>query len=403
MKSEQNSKSTLFKWLLGLITVVGGGIWAFRTYKKEEKRLVKAQEEADKEVQDLGVSPEKMKEEVTEHEEESERNFVKALYAVVSSENSGIDRSFIDLNEICSGDAKILHVMEDIMSGNRCLKLLIEVPEYTNNTGNFNKLRIKDIISACKDSGRYIMSQILGRSKSEDPAWSKMVAVMEYSYAIEGSDARKIQLLEVPNWILKKLYDDEENKKNRAVMLFEDWGDPEKLKNVQEKVGDDFQQAIEKDAKEKSEAEGDIIIPGSIAGRRVELMYSLGLQEENIFGKEGERCIMTLAQANEIVEYFVNNFAIKRMGKKFIPGSPVPVDDVLDEFSVGGVMFHAPNKSGRFDSMARFYDTSENGKIFIDSFMEEEEEEKKPEPEKEATHKQLEDLAKHFGNNKFSS
>ena len=42
-------------------------------------------------------------------------------------------------------------------------------------------------------------------------------------------------------------------------------------------------------------------------------------------------------------------------------------------------------------------------KIFIDSFMEEEEEEKKPEPEKEATHKQLEDLAKHFGSNTFSS
>lgn len=397
MKSEQNSKSTLFKWLLGLIAVAGGGIWAYRTYKKEEKRLVTAGEAENKEIQDLGVSPERMKEEVTEHEEESERNFIKALYTVVSSEGSAVDESYINLNEICSGETRVLHVMEDIMSGNRCLKLLIEVPEYTNNLGNFNKLRIKDIISACKDSGKYIMAQILERNKNEDPAWSKMVAVMEYSYAVEGSDARKVQLLEVPNWILKKLYDDVENKKNRAVMLYEDWGDPEKLKELQEKVGDDFQLVIEKDAREKSEVEGDVIIPDSISGRRVELMYSLGFQEENIFGREGERCMMTLAQANEIIEYFVNNFAIKRMGKKVVPGAPVPVDDVLDEFSIGGVIFHAPNVNGRFDSMARFYDIDQNGKIYIDSFMEEKEEEKKPEPEKEATRKQLNDLIDHFG------
>ena len=398
MNKENDSKSKLFKVIFGLVAAGVGAVLAYRAVKKEEKRLIKAEEAANKEIQELGVSPEKMKEEVTEHEEESERNFVKALYAVVSSENSGVDESFINLSEVCTEDAKLLHIMEDVMSGNRCLKLLIEVPEYTNNVGNFNKLRIKDIISACKDSGKYVMSQILGRSKDEDPAWSKMVAVMEYSYAVVGSDTRRVQLLEVPNWILKKVYDDtsdSDNKKNRAVRLYEDWSDPEKLKKLQEKVGNDFDQVIQKDAQRKSEAEGETLILDSIKGRCVELMYSLGFQEEDLFGKESDRCMITLAQANEIVEYYVNDFTIRRIGKK--DDNPAAI---LDEFVVGGVIFHAPNKSGRFDSMARFYDTAKNGKIFIDSFVDVEEETKpEPEPEKEATPEQIHNLIDRFCGN----
>ena len=398
MKEGKDSKSTLLSAILGLGVLAIGGIWAWRTYKKEEKRIVEAQEAADKEIQDLGVSPEKMKEEVTEHEEESERNFVKALYTVVTSPESGLNESYFNLAEVCDGEKKVLHVMEDIMSGNRCLKLLIEVPEYTNNLGNYNKLRIKDIISDCKDAGKYIMAQILKRNANEDPAWSKMVAVMEYSYAIEDSETRKIQLLEIPNWILKKIYDeDDSEKKNKAVRLYEDWSDPEKIAKIQEKVGSDFDQVIQRDAIRKAEAEGDAIIVDSIKGRSVELMYSLGFKEEELFGDQKNNCLITLTQANEIIEYFVNNFKIKRIGKKVIPGAPVPVDDILDEFSIGGVMFHAPNKSGRFDSMARFYDTNSNGKIYIDSFKEGEETPEEPEPAKDATPEQLSNLALHFG------
>ena len=393
MKKGDNSKSTLLSAVGILSAIAGIGIWAWRTYKKEEKRIVDAQEAADKEIKDLGVSPEKMKEEVTEHEEESERNFVKALYAVVTSPESGLNESYFNLSEICDEEKKLLHVMEDIMSGNRCLKLLIEVPEYTNNLGNYNKLRIKDIISACKDSGKYVMAQILKRSVNEDPAWSKMVAVMEYSYAIEGSETRKIQLLEIPNWILKKIYDeDDSEKKNKAVRLYEDWSDPKKIAKIQEKVGPDFDLVIQRDATRKAEAEGDEIIIDSIKGRSVELMYSLGFKEEELFGDQKNNCLITLTQANEIIEYFVNDFEIKRIGKK--DDNPAAV---LDEFSIGGVMFHAPNKSGRFDSMARFYDTDSKGKIYIDSFKEATEKPNEPEPAKDATPEQLSDLAIHFG------
>ena len=376
MKKGDNSKSTLLSAVGILSALVGIGIWAWRTYKKEEKRIVSAQEAADKEIKDLGVSPEKMKEEVTEHEEESERNFVKALYAVVTSPESGLNENYFDLSEICDEEKKLLHVMEDIMSGNRCLKFLI-----------------KDVISACKDSGKYVMAQILKRSVNEDPAWSKMVAVMEYSYAIEGSETRKIQLLEIPNWILKKIYDeDDSEKKNKAVRLYEDWSDPKKIAKIQEKVGSDFDLVIQRDAIRKAEAEGDEIIVDSIKGRSVELMYSLGFKEEELFGDQKNNCLITLTQANEIIEYFVNDFEIKRVGKK--DDNPAAV---LDEFSIGGVMFHAPNKCGRFDSMARFYDTNSKGKIYIDSFKEGEEKPIEPEPVKDATPEQLSDLAIHFG------
>ena len=408
MNKENDSKSKLLKVIFGFIAAGIGAVVAYKAIKKEEKKIIEAEEASNKEIQDLGASPEKIKEEVIEHEEESERNFVKALYAVVTSPDSGIDENYFDLDRICSDDdedekegkkeMKVLHVMEDVMSGNRCLKLLIEIPEYTNNRGNYNKLRITDIIYACKDSGKYVMAQILKKSVNEDPAWSKMVAVIEYSYAIKNSDTRKIQLLEIPNRVLKKIYDDDNSEnKNMAVRIYEDWSDPQKLAKIQEKAGNDFDQIIQRDALRKAEAEGDEIILDSIEGSQVELMYSLGFKEEELFGYQKDNCLMTLTQAYEIIEYYLNNFSIKRTGKKVIPGSPVPVDEVLDEFSIGGAMFHAPNKNGRFDSMARFYDTDERGRIFIDSFKEEEENPKEPKPMEKATPEQLSDLAQHFG------
>lgn len=415
MEKGNNSNKTL-KFIGYGIAIAFIGWWAKQAYKRELKKVVEANESGTP--VDETVAPEENsnveRREISAPETvevETESNFIKDLYVAASAEGSDIDTSFIDVDEILKEEngkkeKKILHVMEkfDRESGSACLKLMIEIPEYDNSLGNFNKLRISDIITACRYSGSFVMAKLLELGKRE-PIWSGMVAVMKYSYAVVGSDIRKVQFLEVPNWILRKIYEeeieDQDGKRfNMAVRFFEDSRQPEKRAKIWEKVGQELGQLLDDDAVKKASDDGDTIVVGSFCNMPVELMYSLGFPE-HVFIKEDKTFTMTTKQAVEIIDHYINDFEIKRVGKKRIPGSPVPVDEVLDSFLIDGVMFHAPNKRGKFNSLARFYYTDETGKVDTDSFKESKNDaEETPEPEKEATKADLRALKNHFSTKK---
>lgn len=419
MEKNNNGKKLLKYVGIGIATIFTGWM-AYRAYKKELEKVLEADENDTPvdEIKTLDENPdvEKRGDAGTSEirEVETESNFVKDLYIAACSENSDIDKSFTDVDEILKEkkgkkdkkeEKKILHVMERFDKERGCayLKLMIEIPEYSNSVGNFNKLRISDIITECRYSGNYVMAKILelGQREAVRPG---MVAVMKYSYAVEGSDIRKVQFLEVPNWILRKIYEEEnENqdgkKFNMAVRFFEDSRQPEKRAKIWEKAGQELSQLLDEDVVSKAGEEGDTIVPGSFCNKPVELMYSVGFPE-TVFLKENETFTMTTAKAVEIIDYYINDFKIEKTGKKRIPGSPVPVDEVLDSFLIDGVMFHAPNSRGKFDSLARFYYTEKSGRVDIDSLKESEDDEEEAEPEREVTRADLRALKNHFSTKK---
>lgn len=426
--NEENNSMKVLKYVGMGIVAIAGFFLARRAFKKELEKVEEAQETAKTEIKDLGASPERVQEQVIEHEEESERNFTKALYAVASDPESSFGKSqtmsdfimngeddvdysvnkvtlddyFIDDRLMDSRD-KIIHVTEDKIGGNRYFRVLLGIPEYTNDSGNYNKLRIQDVLRSMSNAGDYIRHKIIG-SKYPEPnfKWKKVVAVLEYEYSCVENDTRHLKFLEIPNWILNKMYDNPNETLNKAVRLYEDWDKPDMVYEIKEKIGGKIYEKLLEDAKSKeADEDGGTVIPESISERRICLMYSMIFQAEDFIT---DTCEINLSKAIEILEYLLGNveegneasaFRIERKGRR--GDNP---EAILDSHKYERVIFHAPNKSGVFDSLSRYYQTDKEGNISYYHLKSSPEETKNPEPMREPTVEELQNLLKAYKSEK---
>ena len=433
-KGDDNSNKKLKFIGYGLLATFVAWL-AHRAYKKELEKVVQAREAAEDEIKNLGADPETVKEQVIEHEEESERNFIKALYVIASSKKSNfgkeqsmsdyimngeedddglvsnkvtLDDYFVDAEDV-EKRRKIIHVTEEVIKGNRHLKFLLGIPEYSN--GNFNKFRIQDILNTLSNAGDYIFSKILKTGVVPDLKWKKAVAILEYEYSCtDPSDTtRRIQFWEVPGWLLNKMYDDPGDKHNKAVKLSEDFADRDGRAEIEKKIGEDLKSLLIANAQktEAMEANGEVdtnsISFKSI--RDITLMYSMVFQEENFM--TGDACLISITKALESIEYLLGKEQEEKactfkLEKREETGRKISVGEVLPKtlsHTYERVIFHAPNKEGRFDSLARYYATDIDGNMEIwhlgETGPREDDDcpqDQEPEPEREVTAEDLEAL-----------
>ena len=335
------------------------GVWVYKTFKKEKKQIVEDQKKIVDEVVEVGGDPEKIIEEVVESVEESDRNFTKALFLSLYSPGSGFNTDFIDADKVLRQQENIIHVTEDVAGDKRFLKLLFEIPNYSQEVGNYNKITFKIITRAIQDAGKYIMTKIF--KLGEKPSWSSTVVVLSYSYLYqetpESPIIEKYRYFEIPKKILEKAYPGGEydSMKPRAERFYQDTNTPEGRAYLDQIVGNDITRMINRDAQRKAEADGDnlVMTDKPLKINRFHLMHSIGFPlEEN-----GERLI-SLSQAIDALEFLVDNyndeskrwFVIERRGQKGDISNAV-----LDSFRYQGIIFHAPNKEGKFDSLSRHY------------------------------------------------
>ena len=429
MEKGNNSNKTLKLIGIGTLAAALFGWWARRAYKKELKKVVETREEAENEIKSLGGDPEVIREQVIEHEEESERNFIKALYVIASSKSSNFGKEQSMSDYIMNGEEyddglvsnrvtlddyfvdedvemrrKIIHVTEEVIKGNRHLKFLLGIPEYSN--GNFNKFRIQDILNALSNAGDYIFSKILKTGVVPDLKWKKAVAVLEYEYSCTDPEdtTRRIQFWEVPGWLLNKMYDDPGDKHNKAVKLTEDFADREGRAEIEKKIGEDIKSLLLANAlkTESKEAKGEVdeksISFKSI--RDITLMYSMIFQEENFM--TGDAGLISTTKALESIEYLLGKEQAEKactfkLEKREETGRRVSLGEVLPKtlsHTYERVIFHAPNKDGEFDSLARYYATDTDGNMDIWHLgetgpREDDEYPQEPEPEREITAEDL--------------
>ena len=369
-----------------VLKVVGGsglllalGIWVYRIFTKEKKQIVEDQKKIVEEVVQAGGDPEEVVEQVVESTEESDRNFTKALFVSLNSPGSGFNPDLIDADKVIPQES-IIHVVEDANDDNKkYLKLLFEIPEYHQETGNYNKITFNIITTALQQVGEYIMAKIFDRKFGETPVWSNIVVVMSYSYlckeTFDGPVIRKYRYLEIPRWVLEKIYPDGNftPKKPRAEKFYRDMQTREGKKLIEEVAGEDIQRLVRSDATRKAREDGDKVVRGSSIQLEEDgnlyLMYSMGF----LLAEDGERFI-SLHEAAELISFLVDEndenskkwFVIERRGQKGdIKNS------VLDDFRYRGVLFHAPNKDGKFDSLSRHYCMSKNGQVAVSYISEE--------------------------------
>jgi hypothetical protein len=349
---------------VGKYALLGIGVallWKFvqNSYKKELKGLSEKKEKEDKDIESLGVSPERMRDQVYDCEREVDRNMVKAIYVGMEAkvEKNSDYSEMIDLDRVLSSQA-IVHVTEERggYKGMKYLIFLFEIPDSAlEKKGNFTVPRIGDYYVSLRELKDHLCSREVVYFK--EPI-GKMTAYLAYSYKDpKEGDGNVTTTVEIPRSIWSRWEDEHDG-------LVEFYEDVRKngLNAIKKKgILDEFQDFLTNDFLAKN-PDSD---PSEFAIHYEDfiLAFKIGFREARTEEENG----ITVKTALDCIRHISEDFEVIRKGS-----------------DKGGVkydrfLFHAPNENGIFDSLTRYYTTGKGGKIIFDSYSyPEEEEEKEP-------------------------
>jgi hypothetical protein len=162
---------------------VGAAVVAFFVYKNWSKKIRKQIEEQEKqenkELESLGVSTEKLNEEI---DLEDHGNMVKAL-AVGTLFNPEWDYSLIDPEEALKTTNPLISISQEVFNvrGNEVTDLVFyfDIPDYTKNTGDWKKPRLVDYMNGIKAAAEKAWSDIV-RFCPKPRCWLVGMVVVSY-------------------------------------------------------------------------------------------------------------------------------------------------------------------------------------------------------------------------------
>ena len=164
-KSEKNENSKIFGYIGLAIGAITLGLLGYHMYKSS-KRIKKQEKQAKQDIEELGVSPEKLEKEVKYHERD---NFVKTLYVSTAFKSDAVvDDDVLD-TEDAFDSSNVVHVFQkrrgDIWTGGNfkdCynrnfLEFLIELPDYiAEKEVKGCRLHISDYIKCLKAAANHM-------------------------------------------------------------------------------------------------------------------------------------------------------------------------------------------------------------------------------------------------------
>lgn len=346
-KSEKTNNRTALKWLGILLGVGTLGYFGWQVYKNMKK--IENNEKKEKEdLENLGVSSEKMKKEVKPHENQ---NFVKKLYVSTAFKAEAIvpDDS-LDTEEAWE-QANVIHIFQRHRSevnthrnfrdchNRNYLEFVLGIPDYLDRS---TKLHISDYIKCMKDASDHMSSNIVKFSPYAEKELFGFLKIKydnpnydeddEFSYKeLEG-------FIELPSWT----YACFENEKGHGLTeLYK--------KVIIEKTFGEAEDAIQRLLKEKYPETNVTVLYMGLAYRIV-----FPIQDEiNTFG-------ITLSSALDCIDYLCNEFVVDKSHSNkygYVSGNDETIYDLL--------LFHAPDKSGNW-SWEKFYDIKDNQVICLD-------------------------------------
>ena len=338
MKNIKNTKTGIIGLISGA-AALALALWFKRNYKKEQEKLVAEKKAEDNSIRALGISPERMREEVLECKVEEDRNLVKALYVAVDS-NPDFDKNVVSAEEYMKKD--IIHVTEDCDThGNKYLTFLFEIPDYARERGNYNELRIGDYFRGMSEMAEHVWGRII---KYCPKPQTRMSVFLGYSYKDPFFNKEKIEedkeyiseLVEVPRNVWEKW---ETDAHDGLIEFYEDCydrGDKAKaaVNDLIEKVVFEKYSGVASELKE----------PINPRYEDVRLMYRVSFRERSDTYPYG----VTLESGIETLKWLLSSFKVCKKGK-----------EEKTEALYDNIMFHAPNYGGEFDSLTRYYTTDE--------------------------------------------
>ena len=312
---------------------VGIGVAAYLWYKKEKKALETEKEAIDEELENLGVSGERLREEVTP---EDDQNLVKCLYTGIAF-NPNWDISTIDIDN-CLESPNLIHIGQHEKKNSRKLfqelDILLEIPEYPRNK-SFHSPKIADYIRSFKSEADILWERF---AKFSDKPFTRLVGYLELSGEIGGEET--IRYVEIPSEIYQDYIEKAESHNVGLSMFYED----------------SFGGKLSKESKEKMSSwisENDIDGEfDNIPKPWVILMYRITFPIQNQFSKYG----INFKSALEILHHltYSGDFSVRKKG-----------DTHSEEVVYENIIFHPSKDDGWYD-MSKCYTLDKSNHVCID-------------------------------------
>lgn len=175
---------------LGAGLLVAGALYVVtKLYKKEYKKIEEEKKQADEQLEELGVSPEALENNIIPGEDDE--NLVKKLYSAVEY-NTQWNSDLFNIDGCLGNVENIIHLRQS--DKNRFLDFLIQVPTF--KSGNYRSPRIGDYMKACKAASQYMWGGIV---RVCPPPRECLEGYFIVAYGIEGrKDEEFYRTIKIP-------------------------------------------------------------------------------------------------------------------------------------------------------------------------------------------------------------
>lgn len=181
-------KGSIVLLALGAGLLVAGALCVVKLYRKEYKKIEEEKEQAEEQLEELGVSPEALENNIIPGEDDE--NLVKKLYSAVEY-NTQWNSDLFNIDGCLGNVENIIHLRQS--DKNRNLDFLIQLP--TIKSGNYRSPRIGDYIKTCKAASQYMWSGIV---RVCPPPRECLEGYFIVAYEIEGRKEEFYRTIKIP-------------------------------------------------------------------------------------------------------------------------------------------------------------------------------------------------------------
>lgn len=284
-------KTRTGKLLFGL-AIAGVALLAYKAFKKECKKLRDAEKEETEELEALGVSQEKLQNDMIP--EEDDNNLVKRLFHSVKF-NSQWDEDLLDVKGFLENE-NVIHVRQSDTSDT--LDFLIEIPEVSLDDENKRSPKIGEYITSCSAAKIKMWKDIVGEDKCPEP-YSELEGYFVVAYELEPGGEEQNRIVKIP----RRLYQEYATEKHNGLTEY--------IKLVRSGV---VKQKLDpRDVFSRYEYEGDEEVNVyNVRAIHVQTMYRISFHIRRIDGLGRKTPGIDLPRALKCLRYLVDEFSVTR-------------------------------------------------------------------------------------------
>lgn len=336
------------------LAIAGAGVvgyFAYRHYKKVSKKILVVEQEEVKEIEDLGLDPKRVEEELVP--EVDDKNFIKLLY-MAARECPRIEENMID--EAVYSDDPICYVMQSKFWNKKenaevnTIDFHFEIPD--DQLGRF---KMRDFVVSGKNLGKTLWNEVI--RFCEEPHQS-LNGYMVIGFSETPSGKIKQQVLKIPAFLQSNEKYTENSRSNGLEEFVKaiNSNDAETFEWIQAELPKYLESSLDKEVY-------------NVKVYRAFLTFKISFNIVNQSENPGTyRFGVDLKRAVNMLDHIVNKFEVKTLDTQYetVVGNCTTYRKPTDpeELFYEKLVFCAPGEDNDLPFF-RYYDEDEDGHVFV--------------------------------------